>query len=163
MSNLYHITKEHEAILRSIEEQEGEVTDEQMEALTVNEESLKVGIASMGGMVECLKDRVAALKVRNQAVDGEIKKLTAYADRMRDRMLYYMQQYGVTEIKTEDCKISVKESTAVDVPYPETLPEEYQRVKVEADKVKIRKAIESGESIMGATISSTPEVKIKML
>ena len=150
MSNLYHITKEHEAILRSIEEQEGEVTDEQMEA-------------SMGGMVECLKDRVAALKVRKQAVDGEIKKLTAYADRMRDRMLYYMQQYGVTEIKTEDCKISVKESTAVDVPYPETLPEEYQRVKVEADKVKIRKAIESGESIMGATISSTPEVKIKML
>jgi len=161
--NIYHISKEHEAILRSIEEQEGEVTDEQMEALTVNEESLKVGIASMGGMVECLNDRVAALKVRKQAVDGEIKKLTAYADRMRDRMLYYMQQYGVKEIKTDDCKISVKESTTVDVPYPETLPEEYQRMKVEADKVKIRKAIENGESIMGATISSTPEVKIKML
>lgn len=161
--NIYHISKEHEAILRSIEEQEGEVTDEQMEALTVNEESLKVGIASIGGMVECLNDRVAALKVRKQAVDTEIKKLSDYAERLQNRMLYYMQQYGIQEIKTEDCKITVKESTTVDVPYPETLPEEYQRVKVEADKKKIRKAIESGESIMGATISSTPEVKIKML
>lgn len=86
--------------------------------------------------------------------DEEIKRLTAQkkvlqnnAKRMKDHVMETMIAMGMKKIKTDHYNVSVAANGGVqpmEVADIEKIPEEYRVYKPEADKEKIRKALEQG-------------------
>lgn len=80
----------------------------------------------------------------------EAKRLTNLAAQSKNRsedlkkyVLNHLLRTGKTKLETDNHKIYVKKGVpkvVVDIP-PEQLPEEYKRVKVEPDKIAIKKAL----------------------
>lgn len=161
--NLYHIDVEHEKLLNQIEDNDGEITEEMMNLLSVNEMNLQVQLVSVSGIVEMLSDRKEALIMRKKAFEEEIKKISTMEEKLKNRIAYYMEKYGIQKIESPECKITTRKSTSVVVEDVNMLPEQYVRVREtrEPDKKAIKKAIEEGETFLGATLTDNINVIIK--
>ena len=161
--DLYHIGKEFDALMNAIELNDGEISDEQMEALAIYEENMQQGCVSLGGVIESVEDRIAALTTRKKKFEEEIKRLKSSQDTIRRRIAYYMDKYGVNKIKTDDCTITLSYTERAVAPEDvESLPERFVRVKKEANLVEIKKALKEGEVINGCYLDNTnPKITIK--
>lgn len=109
---------------------------------------------------ERLVELACVLKERRaeaEAVKAEAKKLrdrAAALDAMCERLEAVLEE-RVGEDGISDPRVTARwrSSKSVEVTVdPKQLPELYQRVKIEADKVGLRKAIEAGAEIPGAEI-----------
>jgi len=70
------------------------------------------------------------------------------AKRLRERLLYFFELHRISKLETDRFRLTVANNGGA-LPLfvdgePEALPEEYQRVRIEADKAAIREALEQG-------------------
>ena len=139
---LFEITGDALAIYQDIEEQgTGELTEEQEQALTINQNELQSkGIAYL----EVIKDRTAFVS----NVDAEIKRLQAMKkannkliERLKDGLFLAQQSYGDIELGLTT--ITTRASKSVDVDDINSLPNEYKTIKIveTADKIAIKNAL----------------------
>ena len=160
--SLYEITGDALAIYQDIEEQgTGELTEEQEQALTINQNELQSkGIAYL----EVIKDRTAF----ESNVDAEIKRLQAMKkannkliERLKDGLFLAQQSFGDIELGLTT--ITTRASKSVDVDDINSLPNEYKTIKIveTADKIAIKNALNSGVEIEGCRIIETLNLRIK--
>jgi hypothetical protein len=120
---------------------------QRLDALAAEGEARLVELACV------LKER----RAEAEAVKAEAKKLrdrAASLDAMCERLEAVLEE-RVGEDGISDPRVIARwrSSKSVEVTVdPKQLPELYQRVKIEADKVGLRKAIEAGAEISGAEI-----------
>ena len=108
--------------------------------------------------IEAERDAVKAEKERLAARE---KALTNHADRMKATLLMYMQAVGVTKAGgTIGAKIVKNGGQAPLILTEEDatkLPEEFQKVTVEANKTAIREALDNGTELPFASLGERGE------
>ena len=143
------------------ESNEGDVTDFPMQAALDNLE---------GEREEKIINLALWFKncgAEESAIAEERKKLQAREKTLKSRQdwLKTVLAHEVKEgekLKDPRVNISWKASEAVELTVePELLPLEYQKVKVEADKVALKKALKNGTVIIGATIINRQNLQVK--
>lgn len=72
-----------------------------------------------------------------------------------------MQAHGIEKIETDYFRLSFRKSESVVVDDVEKLSDEYIVTKKSANKVAIKKALKSGQTIEGATIVETNNLQVK--
>lgn len=103
-------------------------------------------------------------------IDAEIARLTARKkvmanarERLKDYLRFNMEATGIKKIESPLFNVTLvagRESVAVDD--VDALPDDYKRVKVEADKVLIAKALKDGYDVPGASLQlGQSSVRIK--
>ena len=160
--SLYKINAEYMELFGRIEMAEGVLTPELEEELIIKKSELEVKSIAY---VEVIKQRESF----NDRIDDEIKRLQAmkkYNDtlvsRLKTNLLQAVSIFGNYEAGF--LKIGTRKSKQVVVDYDvNDLPKQYKTVKVTetADKVAIKKALESGETVYGCRLVENVNLQIK--
>lgn len=106
--------------------------------------------------IEKINDQIRELQ-------AEKKRFTKRKEETEQALADYMQANGVINFKANKETVTLGESTSVDVPDVEALPDEYVRIKREADKTKIGQALRMGK-IANAnwfTVAVKPKITVR--
>ena len=161
---LHEISTSYRDAIARVTEAEGEVDD-----------ALEADLDALGGAlaekVEACGVVMLELDADADALDAEIKRLTARkraTEAGRARLADYVRGClaiaGERKIKGLRLTVSLRSSTSVQVECSaEALPEGLRRTKttVEADKVAIKAALESGATVEGCLLVTRDSVQVK--
>ena len=165
--NLYTITQDFNDLLDMLNQaQEGNDLDQVAlieSGLEITQDNFKDKATNY---VKFIRSEEAGLS----AIDEEIKRLTALKkskvskiDNLEARLSNSMQSIGFDKYDLGLFKLSFRKSSSVEVLDFEQLPDSYKRVKttIDPDKVAIKKAIEAGQTVTGASIKHSASLQIK--
>ena len=159
--NIFEIGSEYQNIIDLIEQNNGEMGDDLHEAYINSREELNNKAKAYIYVIRNKENHIAN-------IDAEIERLREMkwqAEREIDRIKNYLSlavdQFG--NFETGLHKISNRISKSVEVTDCNLLPKEYLKEKIEInpDKTRIKKALEQGEIISGALLVTKSNLQIK--
>jgi len=160
--SLYKIESEYLELINQLEESEGVLTMELSNALEINKNELEVKSIAYH---ETIKQRESL----NERIDKEIARLNAIK-RQNNTLILHLKHNLVQAVsifgnyEAGFLKFSTRKSKQVVIDYDvNDLPKQYKTVKVTetADKVAIKKAIESGQEVYGCRLVENINLQIK--
>lgn len=161
--SIFQIGQEFHNLEILLEETGGELTPEVEQALKINEQELShkaEGYLSIIRRNEAEADIIANEIKRLQ----ELKKVRENKVKaLKENVKQAMVLFNVKKIPFATGSITLANSKAVDITDENSLPEKYitKKLVTAPDKTAIKKAIESGETIEGASIKESPYLLIK--
>lgn len=160
---LYGISAEMTALLNAIEEQGGEITEEQEQALAITEEQFAAKAVDYGHVLINIDATIEAVKNETERLAKLKKSLESAKKRVQGALVGAMVQLDHPTVETPTMRLSLRHTTAVEIDDLEQLPWQYKTTKVEvaADKTAIKKAIQGGEDVPGAHLVENVSLQIK--
>lgn len=181
--SMYQIRGEHLGLLKLIEENEGELTDDLEQAMVLSQEEFEDKAVSYGFIVKSFEDQ-------EDVIDKEIKRLAALkvkagkrAEAFKNRLDEAMRQFGIDKIQTPTLTLSYRKSKPVDlaedfeerflsnvtieVKAKEGAPEDIAKLieffdaKAAPSKTRIGDALKAGAVIPGTKITEKKNLQIK--
>ena len=162
MNNLFQITAKARELSLALES--GELTDELENELVINQTELQEKAINYGYVVRSLESDVSIIDEEMKRLAALKKAKTGAIDRMKESVLNAMLIYGIEKVTSPTLNLSVRNNPeSVDIPMTELLDEKFLVTKttVSPDKVAIKKAIQNGENVEGATLVRTQSLVIK--
>ena len=163
MSNLtlYHITSEQLRINELLEESGGELTPEIEEALAINEDNF---LAKSEGYIES----IAKYRALAEAADVRVKEMQRIKKtaeniekRLKERLLWAMNTMERDRIEVGARKLSIRNSTSVNIIDEAHIPSEYIIVETKVDKIRLKDAIKGGTVVSGAELVVNQTIQIR--
>lgn len=153
--NLYEIDK---AILACIDPETGELIDEA--ALTDLQMERTQKIKNVALWLKNLNASAAAYKAERDAFDERMKQAQKKAESLKR---YLANALGGEKFVTDECAVSFRKSTAINVLDEAAIPAAYMAEKVtrSPDKIAIKAAIKGGEAVPGVALVENLSVQIK--
>lgn len=167
MPNLYNITNEYKEIynqlIESIDYETGEVDTILSNALDVKGQEFEVKALNTASVIKMLEDEQAKYEAEIKRLTDEKDKIKNAVTEAKTRVKDACLLLGFKKIDGVNSSISFRQSVKTIIDNLDELPDEYKKrtVKVEADLTKIKKAIQSGETINGAHLEENENLQIK--
>lgn len=159
--NLYNIQQEYLSLIQEIEENGGEITEDQENALAINQSDLEAKTENYIGLIAQLDSEVQMAKEMEKRAKEYARRKQAIIDRLKSNLLnavklYGNQTVGVTEIKT-------RKSESVQILNQEDIPDDFivRKVTAQPDKTEIKRAIKAGLPVAGAVLVKNESLVIK--
>jgi len=109
-----------------------------------NELAAKLSVNQMG--VDDLDSQIKDLQAKK-------KNLIASIDNFKDELRAAMVENEITRIESDDVLFRLdKASEKVDIQDEKLIPDKYFRVKKEVDKLAVKKALQVGDDVNGASL-----------
>lgn len=161
--NIYQIQNEYQLLINSIIENDGEITPEQELALTINKDQLQSKSESYAYVIKQMDAECDIIDLEIKRLQQAKKVRENAVDRLKATLFSAMYLFKVTEIKTPLIKINFRKSESVVVYDTNSLPQMFKTIKVTEtpDKAKIKDAIKSGETVIGAELVINQNIQIK--
>ena len=156
---LFNIKDNYLKLISEIEENQGEISEEQIEQLEINRDYLQEKVSNYNEII-------SSKKSLNDRIDEEIKflrKKKEINDKIIGRLEYdivsAINLYGDIDIGV--CKLSVKKTTCVEVKDIEFMDDKYLTTKIvkTPNKVFIGKCLKDGEEIYGCSLFENYHLK----
>lgn len=109
---------------------------------------------TLDGEADILDKEIKRLNAKKQALNNK-------KDRLKKIMLSTIENTGQSKFKTSLYSFNIKNSEALEVDSIDNIPREFLRIKKEADKVEIKKALKNGLIIDGCRIVENKSLMIK--
>lgn len=153
--NLYEIDK---AILACIDQETGELLDEAALEDLQMERTQKIKNVAL--WLKNLNASAAAYKAERDAFDERMKQAQKKAESLKR---YLADALGGEKFVTDECAVSFRKSTAINVLDEAAIPAAYMAEKVmrSPDKPAIKAAIKGGEAVPGVALVENLSVQIK--
>ena len=157
---LYQINDEILRVLSENIDENGEITDAGLDALTALEmaksekiESVALWVKDLTAENEAMKAEIETFRARLKTNEGKIDTLKAWLTIATDG----------TKFSTPRCQVSFRSSTAVEILDMDKIPEGFTRIKTEVspDKTKIKTVLQSGGMVEGAMLKNNKNVIVK--
>lgn len=161
---LYEINNEIEAtimaVMASVDEETGEVSDEAMQKLTELQMARDEKLENIGCYIKNLEAEAKAIKDEEQA----LKKRRESKEHQAESLAKYVASVLGGE-KWESAKVAFtfRRSKQTQITDIESIPEVFKHIETtwKVDKTAIKKAIESGMTIEGAYIEERINMSVK--
>ena len=159
--NIFEIGSEYQNIISRIEQNNGDLSDDLHEAYINSRDELNnkakayiYVIRNKENLIENIDAEIERLREMKKQTEKEI-------DRIKNYLSLAVDQFG--NFETGLHKISNRISKSVEVTDCNLLPKEYLKEKIEInpDKTRIKKALEQGEIISGALLVTKSNLQIK--
>lgn len=166
---LFDLTETIKAIISDIIDAESVSDKEQVNALMEELDTLYDARESKHeAYVHVIKNSLAGAE-NHQSVSDEFgaraRALTNLAKRLKQRLLEDMEQHGEEVVNAGIFKIARQRNSQPSVVLhtaADELPEEFQRVTIEADKDALREALNAGETLNGVTLHLGEHIRIRV-
>ena len=155
--NLYEITALQQA---AEQEEDAEIKQDLQELISIELEK------KSNNIIYAIKN----LEGNNIAIDAEIERLKAIKERniknvdsIKNHILNFMKTNNIDKIQTDLATFSFRKSKSTQIDNIELLPQEFVTVKqtFQPDKTAIKKAIEAGKEVTGASVIENVSLQIK--
>lgn len=156
---LFNIKYNYLKLISEIEENEGEISEEQIEQLEINRDDLQEKVSNYEEIISCKESF-------NARIDEEIKELRLkkelnekIIDRLKSNIVEAIKVFGPINIGIH--KLSLRQTLCVNVIDVSVLPDKYKTVKTiqSPDKLSIGKALKNGEEICGCSLVENYHLK----
>jgi hypothetical protein len=159
--NLYEITTTHLNLLNNIIEAGGELTPEMEQALQMSEMSIQEKGINYAKFIRTLEAEAETIRVREKEL-ADIRKLREnLANRLRLNLSDAMEQLNLDKIKDTTHSITFRKSKSVMIFDENEIPSQYKSWIPTISKTDIKKAIEMGINVPGATLTTNQSIQIK--
>lgn len=148
MTSLYKLTGILQSIYDKIEEEEGEVSESLEALLDKVEGEHEQKLERTGYLYKSVVAEVAALRDEIQA----LTKRKKIAENKAERIKQYLHQNLRGTKKAGVIQFVLRKSKAVEVEDFDALPNEFKKLKIEADKTAIGRDLKAGISVPGAIL-----------
>lgn len=163
MNSLYEISNEYKNAFDNlvIDEETGEISNiDTLDALSgafdEKAESVACYIKNLDAFSAAVKAEEEVLKKRRDINERKAENLKKYLSAC-------MNAVGRENIETAKCRVSFRKSLSVAIENEAAIPDAYmiETVSKRADKTAIKKAIQAGEAIDGASLVENRNIQIK--
>jgi len=160
--SLYQITQEQAELFNQIDELDGELTPEMEEALQLNAENFETKARGYIWMIKKLEADNITITEEKERLQRIEKRNDKLIDRLKESMKNALIIFGDSK-KVDTFTLSLRKSKQVEILDADVIPESYRVVKTTEtiNKTEIKKAIESGLTVAGATIKENQNLQIK--
>jgi dsDNA-specific endonuclease/ATPase MutS2 len=152
MASLYEIAGMYRSIIDMEPESDEEYSammsalDEVHAELTEKADHIVRYIRNLNAEAEALKAEEAALYKKRRAVENKAERLKAY-------LAAQMTLCGLKELKAGLFKLRFQPTIpAISITDESAIPEKFQKLKIEIDKIAIRDALKAGEEVPGIEV-----------
>ena len=160
--SLYQITAAQQELFNLILECDGEITPDVEESLKINKDNFET---KARGYIWQIKK----LEAENITIDEELNRLERIKkrnDKLIDKLKESMKNALIIFVdsqKVDTFTLSLRKSKAVEIVDADSIPVEYRTIETTEtiNKTEIKKAIESGVEVAGATIKENQNLQIK--
>ena len=161
--NIFNIQNEYKQLVSELIENGGEITPELELSLQINKDQLQSKSENYAYIIK-------QIDAECDVIDNEIKRLQQAkkvrentVERLKTTLTNAMNVYEVDEIKSPLIKINFRKSESVIVYDTNSLPHVFKTIKITEtpDKAKIKEAIKSGETVVGAELVINQNLQIK--
>lgn len=164
MASLYEIQEQYIAVMVQAEEMaaenDGEINDYMSDLLDAVEEERNTKIGNICRFYKSLNAESKMVKAEADSLAKRAKSLASKADSLKKYLASVLEEGEKYADSTS--KVSWRKSESVQVNVEaELLPAECRRIKCEADKTEIKKALKSGVEIEGCSIVVNQSLSIK--
>lgn len=167
--NLYHITEEWRQLEQQLIECEGDVTNnpELAEAILLTKQNLEDKSFAYVAVMRKLDGECGLIDKEIERLQALKKSRANTSARMKEALLNAMISTNTTKVEMANepfFKIALQANPAsVDIIDEAEIPEEYivKKVTTQADKAKIKAAIESGNKVPGCAVKHSQRLVIK--
>lgn len=111
-------------------------------------------ILTLNGEADILAKEIKRLQAKKTALENK-------ADRLLEMMKNAILSSGENKFKTSLYSFNIKKTESVEVRDLDVIPRAYLRLKKEADKVAIKKALKNGDVIEGVYLSEKLSLGVK--
>lgn len=111
-------------------------------------------ILTLNGEADILAKEIKRLQAKKTALENK-------ADRLSEMMKNAILSSGENKFKTSLYSFNIKKTESVEVRDLDVVPRAYLRLKKEADKVAIKKALKNGDVIEGVYLSEKLSLGVK--
>ena len=160
---LYELKAEYQQLMDAIDqyasENEGLIPDDIDTMLSEIEEDHHNKMVSCACLVKNLEADSAALKKEEKALASRRQS----SDKKAEAFKRYMAAYAIPGVKINDPRaaISWRKSAVTEIVNENLIPQDYHKISVSYDKSAIKKAINSGVEVPGASIVEKLNLQIK--
>jgi len=160
--SLYKITQKQQELFDFILEAEGEITPDVEESLKINTENFETKARSYIWMIKKLESENVTISNELERMKHIEKRNDKLIDSLKESMKMALEIFGDAK-KVDTFTLSLRKSKSVEIIDAELIPEVYRVVKTTEtmNKTEIKKAIESGLTVPGATIKENNNLQIK--
>ena len=155
--NLYEITALQQA---AEQEEDADIKQDLQELISIELEK------KSNNIIYAIKN----LESNNIAIDAEIERLKAIKERnsknvdsIKNHILNFMKTNNIDKIQTDLATFSTRKSKSTQIDNIELIPSEFVTVNqiFQPDKTAIKKAIEAGKEVPGASVVENVSLQIK--
>ena len=160
--SLYQITADQLELFNQIDELEGELTPELEESLKINADNFQEKARGYIWHIKKLEaDNITITEELNRLERIE-KRNDKLIDRLKENMKFALEIFGESQ-KVDTFTLSLRKSKSVEILDADVIPESFRVIKTTEtiNKNEIKKAIESGLTVPGATIKENNNLQIK--
>jgi hypothetical protein len=161
----FELAGEYENLYSNIEKftdaETGEISEEFIKKLSDIEASANEKALACAEIYKRLNAESEAYENEIDRLIAESRHLKNEAERIKNYLDGNLRQMSITEVKGISGKITYRASQSVEVADVNALPEQYKRIKVEADKVAIKNALKAGTEINGCKLIENQSIQIK--
>lgn len=163
---LYEIDSRIKEIIDSIydaADENGEIGDVDLSELMELKEAREVKLENIALYAKNLAVEALAIKEEENTLAERRKRIERKCERMKGILINAMKEDGNKKISSPRFEAVLRDSKKTDIIDETLIPEEYMNVKVTKtpDKTAIKKAIESGKKVAGATLVDNTTISIK--
>lgn len=160
--SLYQITQEQAELFNFIIEADGEITPDVEESLKINEQNFETKARGYIWMIKKLEADNITIGEEMARLQRIEKRNDKMIDRLKESMKNALIIFGDSK-KVDTFTLSLRKSKQVDIIDADAIAEEYKNTitKVVISLVGIKKAIEMGIEVKGATIKENQNLQIK--
>lgn len=160
--SLANLTKDHAAIISLLLESDGEVNEVIEKWMEINQEGLADKVDQYRYVMDAMNMQLSAFKLRAAEFVAAAVTLESAVLRMKDRLKTAMQAMNTDELLGNEFRFKLaKNPPSVVIENEDNLPATFckEKVVLSPDKVKIREALERGETIVGCSIQQGTSVR----
>ena len=158
---LYDIDVNLRALWTKIAEQEGEITEEDMQMLNELEIAKNDKLEGYGVIIREMKSEI-------DECDAEMKRIKEIADRKKnamERLKKSLQEFmignEIDKLESVKVKLSFRKSQSLEIEEDAIIPEDLMRIKKEPDKTAIKDFIVNGGELQGVHLLDKKNIQIK--
>lgn len=158
---LYDIDVNLRALWNKIAEQEGEITEEDMQMLNELEIAKNDKLEGYGVIIREMKSEI-------DECDAEMKRIKEIADRKKnamERLKKSLQEFmignEIDKFESVKVKLSFRKSQSLEIEEDAIIPEDLMRIKKEPDKTAIKDFIVNGGELQGVHLLDKKNIQIK--
>lgn len=160
--SLYQITQKQQELFDFILEAEGEITPDVEESLKINADNFQEKARGYIWMIKKLEADNITINEEMNRLERIEKRNNKLIDRLKESMKMALEIFGESK-KIDTFTLSLRKSKSVEIIDADVIPESFRVIKTTEtiNKTEIKKAIESGVSVPGATIKENNNLQIK--
>ena len=158
---LFEIDKSIREFWDKIMEQEGELTEEDLQKLNELEVARDEKVKAYGIIIRELKADIDDCKANMDRIKEISDRLKNRQEWLKSRLFEFMNNNNIQKFESIEVNISFRKSKSLEIDENAVLPSEFTRTKIEPDKTAITDFIKAGGIVEGCRIVEKQNIQVK--